>query len=601
MHVHPEGRFGPQRRPILAAILVAAAACGPATGRAEIETIATEPGSRISIEVEGWTGLRLEACGRDVGLLPITVTIGNGSDSDHVWTIAATGDRGDRGFLPRTRIAVPAGAKGKTTLHVGTQAGWSPYTSFAVSGPGVSGGQFYVDGRTAQASGGGGTNPLTCGLSKGVQAAAGDPFKKYGPPGQPLDMATAPEDWRGWSAFRNVMLTEAEWRALPGAARKALLEWASTGGRAGVLAAKGEKPWLDDLPPPGPDGRRRTGAGEIVVIEWDGKTLAAAAVDRFLADTTGTTIEKLTADYAPGSSGTPYAMRGRAATGGAAGWEVGFGRLAGIFGQRSLPVGWILGFLSVFAIVAGPVNVLVLARDRRSRMFWTTPAISLVATAFLLGLMFLRDGVGGVGARRVLCLLAPHHKGLALIQEQFSRTGVLLGSSFPIAEPSWLLPLDDGGAGRLLEVDEQVRQGDWFRSRSDQAFLATAVRPSRARIELADVNGKPAVISSVDVPLDTLFVIDDEGRHWMATDVGTGEKKPLVPSDPDAFQKFFTSLREDAGPVRRTALDRLKDLRGYAYASTRGGLGKLPVQTLPAIRWTDERADFIGPLTRTAP
>ena len=53
--------------------------------------------------------------------------------------------------------------------------------------------------------------------------------------------------------------------------------------------------------------------------------------------------------------------------------------------------------------------------------------------------------------------------------------------------------------------------------------------------------------------------------------------------------------------MRRTALERLKDLRGYAYASTRGGLGKLPVQTLPAIRWTDERADFIGPLTRTAP
>ena len=574
-----------------------------AVGRAEVETLSTDPASGIKVEVEGWTGLGTPATGRDMGLIPVTVTITNGSPADHVWTVEPDRMRSYGGqeaaAMPSARIAVPAGATGRATLFIGSLTGYAGHEMFQVSGHGVST-SFHVDRSQDNARFGtsSGLKVFAAGISKEVQAAQGNPFAKYTLSGNPLDMARAPEDWRGWSSFRRILLTEGEWQALAGGARKALQDWVATGGRAGVLVADATAGRLDGMgfPKAGPDGRRRIGAGEIVAVPWDGKALTAAEVETFLGGVRTTATELIAAYHPTSASGLSVGVIG--------GWDPGFNRLFDRFGVRSLPVGPILAFLAIFGLVAGPLNVMVLAgQGRRSRMFWTTPAISLVATACLLGLMFLRDGVGGAGARRVLGLIAPEQNTLAVIQEQFSRTGVLLGNSFPIAEPAWLQPLAQGDwREELRETDGRTRQGDWFRSRSDQAFLATAVRPSRARIEVVGgAENRPAkVISSIEVPLERVFVIDEDGRYWTAEDLGTGEKKPLAASDADAFDRWFKALQEDAGPVRRAALEAVKNLRGHAYATSRQA-GKVAVATLGAIRWTDERADFAWPYVRSGP
>jgi len=573
-----------------------------AMGRAEVETLATDPASGIKVEVEGWTGLNSPAIGRDLGLIPVAVEITNGSPTDHVWTV--TPDEMMRSYggngaasMPSARIAVPAGATGRTTLFLGSPAERSGHCGIQVAGHGVLA-SFHVDRSPAASRHGGSGSEPKAGISREVQAAQGNAFKKYTLSGSPLDMARAPEDWRGWSSFRRILLTEGEWQALAGGARKALQDWVATGGRAGVLVVDAAAGRLDGMgfPKAGSDGRRRIGAGEIVAVPWDGKALTAAEVETFLGGGRTTATELIVAYHPTSVTGPSMGVIG--------GWEPGFNRLFDRFGVRSLPVGPILAFLAIFGLVAGPLNVMVLAgKGRRSRMFWTTPAISLVATACLLGLMFLRDGVGGAGARRVLGLIAPEQNTLAVIQEQFSRTGVLLGNSFPIAEPAWLQPLAQGDwREELRETDGRTRQGDWFRSRSDQAFLATAVRPSRARIEVVGgAENRPAeVISSIEVPLERVFVIDEDGRYWTAEDLGTGEKKPLAASDADAFDRWFKSLQEDAGPVRRAALEAVKNLRGHAYATSRQA-GKVAVATLGAIRWTDERADFAGPYVRSGP
>ncbi len=578
----------------IACIVVSGAALA-SVGRAEIHTITTAPRSGIAIEAEGWTGLGSATTGRDAGLIPITVTITNGSDADHTWTVTPDAQYGRGSSVsPSARIAVPAKATAKATLFVGCAHGSGGHNQLRISGHAVND-SIYVDCRTSNQSHSGTPAALPSGISKDVQAAQGNPFESFMLLGNPLDMARAPEEWRGWSSFRRIMLSEGEWRSLAGSRRKAMLDWIATGGRVGVLVNNPTPERLDGLGMPalGPDGRRRLGVGEVVAVPWDGKTLSAKAVNLFLADGRETTAELLE-NYRPQSAG-----RGRGEN-----WEGGFGRLASVFGERALPVGWILGFLTLFGIVAGPVNVMVLAGSgRRSRMFWTTPLISLAATAFLLLLMFMRDGVGGAGARRVLGLLAPEQNTMAVIQEQFSRTGVLLGSSFPILEPSWLEPINQSDWNDTFrEVDGRSRQGDWFRSRSDQAYLATAVRPSRARLEVVGGtdDAPAAILSSIEVPLDKVFVIDEEGRYWVADGVGTGQKKQLQASDAEAYRRWFDSLAADAGPVRRSALERLRNVRGQAYA-TSGEAGKVAVKTLGGIRWVDERADFIGPFTRSRP
>jgi hypothetical protein len=563
--------------------------------RAEIETIATETGSGIAIEVEGWTGLRSVTTGRSAGLIPITVTITNDTNVGHMWSVASD-DRFGRhaGVLPSARIPVPAGATAKATLFVGCAADGGGHTELRLSGHATND-SFYVDCRGAGQSGSTSSPMFPTGISKDVQAAQGDAFESFTLSGNPLDMARAPEDWRGWSSFRDMLMSEGEWRSLAGGRRKAMLDWIATGGRVGVLVKESTPERLDGMgiPTAGPDGRHRIGAGEVVVLEWDGKALSANTVNSFRVRGRESSTTLLD-NYQPHVS-----RRGAEAS-----WDGGFGRLVSVFGERALPVGWILGFLTLFGIVAGPVNVMVLAgQGRRSRMFWTTPLISLAATLFLLLLMFMRDGVGGAGARRVLGLLVPEENTMAILQEQFSRTGVLLGSSFPIAEPSWLQPIGaHGWNDRFAEIDGRSRQGDWFRSRSDQAYVALAVRPSRARLEVVRDfdDAPPSVLSSIEVPLDKVFVIDEEGTYWTADAIGTGQKKPLQASDADSYNRWFDSLVADAGPIRRDLIEPLRNVRGHAYA-TSSDAGKVAVKTLGAIRWIDQRADFVGPFTRSRP
>ena len=118
----------------------------------------------------------------------------------------------------------------------------------------------------------------------------------------------------------------------------------------------------------------------------------------------------------------------------------------------------VFGFIVAFGILVGPVNLYWLAGPkRRQRLFWTTPLISLAGSALLVALMILQDGVGGSGTRRVLAVMLPEQNKLALVQEQISRTGVLLGRSFAIGEPSWMqqVPTDLAGS----DVQSHARHG----------------------------------------------------------------------------------------------------------------------------------------------
>lgn len=576
--------------------------CGLAIGVAasgETVQLATVPESGITVEVEGWAGISTPQAvlGRDVGLLPLVVTITNKSPFDRTWKVEPDPAFGGwpTSAVPVTTVSAPAGGSGRATLYV--DPGNPGYGTFwiKVSGFGLNDGAQRLFVRTWDHGGGtsSGTNPVfPAAISRGAVVKAGKGLEKFTVPGGAgLDLARAPEDWRGWSVFSCILCTESEWRAMSAGQRKAFVDWVGLGGRAGLLVTDPSAERLDaiDLPAAGPDGRRRVGAGEIVPVKWDGNEIDPRAVGRFLAGRSEHPQADRITGYVAQASGANI-------------WSEGFRKLFDVFGPRLLPASAILAFLAIFGLVAGPLNVMLLAGPgRRARMFWTTPLISLIATAFLLGLMFLRDGVGGAGVRRTLGLLMPEQNGMAIIQEQFSRTGVLLGNSFPIREPSWMRPLGNVEAAEgFLEVDGRQREGNWFRSRSDQAYLIETVRPSRAKIEvIAGDAGAPAVVSSIEVPLDRVFVIDEDGKYWTATDVGTGERKPLERSDAAAYATWFDTIAADAGPIRRAALDAVRNLRGHAYAEA-GRAAKSAVQTLGSIRWVDDRAAFMGPSTRTA-
>jgi hypothetical protein len=273
-----------------------------------------------------------------------------------------------------------------------------------------------------------------------------------------------------------------------------------------------------------------------------------------------------------------------------------------------LKSGLIFGFIAIFGILVGPVNLFWLAPPgRRQRMFWTTPLISLAGSLVLMAIMVLQDGIGGTGARMTLAILQPQQKRLAIMQEQVSRTGVMLGSSFPMTEPCWMQPLQLNAPNGFNPMEESTnhfaendttRSGDWFSSRSIQAQFLQTVRPSRAAIEVfpsSDGASPPSLLSSLDSPLKKVFVVD-ENRVWSAEDVGTGEKKPMKPATRAELEAWWNEgpLKLGGPTLRATFGSLTKDVPSSVCAEI-AAPEKLAIPTLSSIRWTNDRAFVAGP------
>ena len=598
---------------VVALTALAAFDVAPAAPVTETNQLITDPEQKLSVEVSGWLGLAKVAAGCSEGLVPLRFTVVNGGDTEATITVRCAPGYGTIATVPRTRIVAAPGATVRSTVYVGPgQSGASPgpgyfpswnlsFTPSAGNGPRRDvecqiRPNSWVGPTTMTTSStptpGGFHNPEPTEPQRRVLTpAAGQRVLEAkhayqtGMHQSEVDPSSAPEDWRGWTTLREFVLTDDDWTAMPTASRRAMLQWLALGGHVVLLADDTDRDRLDriGLPASQADGRRRVGAGEVIA-------LANEAISRGTADTA---LGDALIERPVGWADSPWS-------------GVGLGRQAG-FLERGLPVAAILTFLALLAIIAGPVNIMLLAGGGRpARIFWTTPVISLVATSLLLGLMFFRDGVGGAGARRTLCLLDPDRNTMAILQEQFSRTGILLGGSFPIREPSWMQPQPitttpynvPTVTGSFVEIEDQRRSGDWFTSRSDQAFTLQAVRPGRGRIELAGSAEAPEVLSSLDVTLARVLLIDDQGKWWKTGPLGAGERRRLEPADAAEFESVHNELVGGAShPVAR-AINRLNGLPGYAWAEA-AEPGKVAIATLDAIRWSQDKAWFVGPIVRT--
>ncbi len=568
----------------------------------------TDSASGVKIEIASW----LDACPPG-GMASFTLKITNGSNTAHDWTVTAT-DGYNGGTTTSFSVSVPAGRTAEVPFSASTglrDSGSSYYRmmNFTVTGYGALGsaGQLQQPDTLSGASHSS-TTPflaMSSQLSLKGWSALSDKFAKLPAAGgsssgigfdaTQVDMAKAPDDWRGYSGLSQLWMTDGEWSAMGGSAKAAMLEWVALGGVIILFGDDLSDARLSGLKVPSPDanGARRVGAGRILTQMWDGKTFPLEYAFKLATSmsSTGDPLTKQLSNY------------------GGAKWK-----LRDAVAAPSLRALLIFGFIVVFGVLVGPVNLYWLAgAKRRQRLFWTTPLISLAGSASLVALMILQDGMGGSGARRVLALMLPEQNKVALVQEQISRTGVLLGRSFAIEEPSWMqqVSLDASSssgynprgemARQFRESDQLTRSGDWFNNRAVQAQVISAVRPSRGHIEVfpgSGDNDPPSIVSSLGATLANVFIIDDKSRYWRAEQIGTGEKKIMKSCTQDEFANWIqSSALKEMGPATSAMLGAINRLPGHAYAES-AEASKFAVKTLGSIRWNNERVIFAGPYVK---
>jgi hypothetical protein len=290
------------------------------------------------------------------------------------------------------------------------------------------------------------------------------------------------------------------------------------------------------------------------------------------------------------------------------------------FGEQRYNYGLFILILVGFGVLVGPVNLFVFAKSgRRHRLFITTPLIALGTSVLLIALIILIDGFGGRGMRTVLMEVRPDdgENSAYILQEQVSRTGVLLGGGFTVNEPAvitsvplaatqWsrLTDANDGGGMRYEEKFEDGKlkvDGDWFQSRSEQGHFVRAIVPTRGRIEARGESGTQSFLSSFDFPIATLYYHDNANGWWKAENVVPGKAFTCSAASPEEVTAFVNDASTRLADRSRRVLGFKKDTAslherpGHFIALTENAPA---IDTLKGISWGKTRTYITGPIAK---
>lgn len=417
-----------------------------------------------------------------------------------------------------------------------------------------------------------------------------------------FDAHSLPEDWRAYAGYDSIAMTDTDWgNASPGA-RTAILRWNRLGGEL-VLYTLSASSDLASLGIAG-EGKglrsadRSFGRVTLLPIGHKLELDAAPTVDRFFHDT------RLTP---PLNSAIRNDFSGA--------WP-----LKTEFGEQRYNYGLFIVILIGFGVLVGPVNLFVFAKSgRRHRLFITTPLIALGTSVLLIALIILIDGFGGRGMRTVLMEVRPDdgENSAYLLQEQVSRTGVLLGGGFTVTEPAvvtsvplaasqWarLTPDNNGGGMRYEAKFNEGKldvEGDWFQSRSEQGHYIRAIVPTRGRIESRSESGTPSLMSTFDFEIATLYYHDNAKGWWKAEQVAPGKAFTCTAATSEEVLAFVNeaSLRLSERPRKVLGLQKgvssLHERPGHFIAVTENAPA---IDTLKGIDWTKTRTYITGPIAK---
>ncbi len=397
-----------------------------------------------------------------------------------------------------------------------------------------------------------------------------------------FDPKLLPDDWRAFSGFDTIMLTETDWTETPPGSRNAILSWLRLGGQLVVYSQSPTKPSALGIP-------EDASFGSVVMksIGADLRLNAKETVDLSIPKSPAKTrLNSVTNDF---NSKWPIQVE---------------------FGEKSFNYVVFIFILIAFGILVGPVNLFVFAKSgQRHRLFVTTPVISVGTSLVLIALIIFQDGFGGEGSRMVLMEVRPdENQNAAFIhQEQFSRTGVMTSPGFSVDASALIVPVpldqsrwarftdshDSRGTYDIQPADGKLfASGDWFQSRSEQGQLVTAVIPTRGRIEASSESGK--LVSTFDFPIKTLIYRDPSGEWFRAENITKGRAIAPTRVDPTMMLPFVNELANKFTARNKTFLNKAKSRNDHFIAVTSEAPG---IATHDGIDWKTTTV-IIGPIAR---
>lgn len=241
-----------------------------------------------------------------------------------------------------------------------------------------------------------------------------------------------------------------------------------------------------------------------------------------------------------------------------------------------IPVRGLFFLMLLFAIVIGPVNLIVLSRKKqRIWMLWTTPAISLITCLAVFLYATFAEGWNRYART----------EGLTILDERLHRATTIGWTAFYSA----LTPSDGLHFGYETELTPLVesmttktaRTVDWTHNQHLAKGWVTArvpahfmVRKSEIRRERVTVrrgtDPELKIVNGLGADINQFWLADTDGTIYSATDIPAGVEAALTPFEKASIgradEKFLFTLSEplsieqlDKGNITEVLRDEMKN------------------------------------------
>lgn len=322
-----------------------------------------------------------------------------------------------------------------------------------------------------------------------------------------------PQSWLAYSRFDAVAVTGDDMRKMPPAVRGAIDAYVHVGGTL-VVAGDWQAPasWPRS---PGTSQGYYLGFGRVLQVAAADPTQWAASDVRALGEEAVLT-------------GKPFdSRRGVTAA----------NKAFSVVDNLGVPVRGLFGLMLVFAVLIGPVNLVLLSRKkRRMWLLWTVPAISLAACGAVFAYNVFAEGWTVHSRTQLFTILDQNTHRASSIGWCAFYAPLAPGDGLHFSRETELTPQVQNnryrGGGNARSVDwtrDQHMVSGWITSRVPAHFMIRKDDVERRRIDIAQSpDGTFTATNGLAVDIRDLYYADADGTLYHAANIPAGDKVALA-------------------------------------------------------------------------
>jgi hypothetical protein len=217
---------------------------------------------------------------------------------------------------------------------------------------------------------------------------------------------------------------------------------------------------------------------------------------------------------------------------------------------RGVPRYAFLTLITLFAVVIGPVNYIVLLRRKKLQLLVITiPLIAMLTSGSLLAYSAVAHGFGTKSRVRSVTLLDQNSRSAISMARISLYAGLAPSRGLRFSPNTAVLPIWPDGesfeSGSVDWTETQALTSGWLKARTRTQFLTLTSRPERGRIEVKPAGGQLEITNGLEWDFEAFIVTYDEGKLFFGKDLSAGSATTIAPASAADYAAFTEMLARE--------------------------------------------------------